>query len=143
MVVVPIAVGWSLLTSSIESQPQIRAEPVGVVRTIDGDTLVVERDGVEERVRLLGIDAPEVERNGSPGEACADEATALMRKLTSQVEVEVVRDSSQPDHDRYGRTLAYVEADGKDVGAELLRSGMAEVYEAAPNIARYADYLVV
>ena len=140
MVILPLAVGWSLLTSSTESQPQVRAEPVGVIRAVDGDTLVVERNGVEERVRLLGIDAPEVERNGNPGEACADEATALMRKLTSQAKVEVVRDPSQPDQDRYGRTLAYVEAAGHDVSAELLRSGMAEVYEAAPNIARYADY---
>lgn len=142
-VILPLAVGWSLLTSSTESQPQFRAEPVGVARVVDGDTLVVERNGVEEKVRLLGIDAPEVERNGSPGEACADEAAALMRRLTGQAEVEVVRDPSQPDQDRYGRTLAYVEADGHDVSAELLRSGVAELYEAAPNIARYADYRVL
>lgn len=118
------------------------AVAVEVVHVIDGDTLIVERDGSEERVRLLGIDAPETARQGQPGEPCADEATALTQELIAAAadEVEVISDSSQPDEDRYGRTLAYVEADGQDVSAELLRAGLAEVYESAPDIARYADY---
>lgn len=116
------------------------AEAVEVVRVIDGDTLIVERDGAEERVRVLGIDAPEVARDGSPGEPCADEATALTERLTGGGEVEVITDPSQSETDRYGRTLAYVEAGGQDVSAELLREGLAEVYESAPDIDRYADY---
>lgn len=116
------------------------AVAVEVVHVIDGDTLIVERDGIEERVRLLGIDAPEMAHEGQPGETCADEATALTQELAARAEVAVISDSSQPDRDRYGRTLAYVEADGQDVSAELLRAGLAEVYEAVPDIARYADY---
>lgn len=53
----------------------------------------------------------------------------------------VVIDPSQSEADRYGRTLAYVEADGQDISGELLSAGLAEVYEAAPDISRYATYV--
>lgn len=140
VVALSVALFWALISLSDEEPQSGHAEVLEVVRVIDGDTLIVERDGGEERVRLLGIDAPEVARDGQPGEPCAAEATALTQELTDRAEVEVISDPSQPDEDRYGRTLAYVEADGRDVSAELLRTGLAEVYEAAPDIARYADY---
>lgn len=79
-----------------------------VEHVIDGDTLIVDNKGVEEHVRLLGVDAPEVAGDGQPGDACADEATALTGRLAATAVVEVVSDPSQPDEDRYGRTLDYV-----------------------------------
>ena len=115
--------------------------PARVVHVIDGDTLVVEREaGEDERVRVLGIDAPEVAREGEPGERCAAEATALTEELTAGGDVTIIPDPSQAETDRYGRTLAYVEVDGEDVGAALLEAGLAEVYRAAPDIDRYAAY---
>lgn len=117
------------------------AATVDVVRVIDGDTLSVERDGAEERVRILGIDAPEVARDGRPGERCADEATALTEELTADAGVVLVTDQSQSETDRYGRTLAYVEAAGQDISGQLLSAGLAEVYESAPDIRRYATYV--
>lgn len=116
-------------------------EAVEVVRVIDGDTIIVDRDGQEERVRILGIDAPEVARDGEAGEACAVEATALTEELTAGADVVVVTDPSQSETDRYGRTLAYVELDDQDLGGELLSAGLAEVYESAPDISRYATYV--
>lgn len=138
---VVIALGVDVLPFQAQPAPA-EGEPVAVelVHVIDGDTIIVDRDGEEERVRVLGIDAPEVAREGESGERCADEATALTEELTAGAEVVVVADSSQEEADRYGRTLAYVEADGQDVSAELLSAGLAEVYESAPDIARYADY---
>lgn len=113
---------------------------VEVVHVIDGDTIIVDRGGEEERVRILGIDTPEVARDGEAGEQCADEATALTEALTVGGTVDLIADPSQSETDRYGRTLAYVEANGTDVGEELLAAGLAEVYEAAPDIARYDHY---
>ena len=113
---------------------------VDVVRVVDGDTIIVARDGEEERVRILGVDTPEVARSGQAGERCADEATAFTEELLSGAEVSIIADPSQAETDRYGRTLAYVEADGVDVSAELLAAGLAEVYESAPDIDRYAEY---
>lgn len=123
-----------------ETDSGSRTETAPVVHVIDGDTLIIERAGQDERVRLLGIDAPEVAHNDSPGESCADEATALTEKLTATAEVTVVADPTQPATDRYGRTLAYVEVEGQDVSAELLRAGLAEVYYSAEDISRYGDY---
>lgn len=115
-------------------------EAVSVVHVIDGDTVIVERNGDEERVRLLGIDAPEVAHGGKPGEPCADEATELTERLTATTAVEIIPDTTQAETDQYGRTLAYIEANGQDVSAELLRAGLAEVYYSAPDINRYGDY---
>lgn len=135
------AVGVDALPFQAKTTPTTGASsPIEVVHVIDGDTIVAERDGQEERVRILGIDAPEVARDNTPGERCADEATALTEELTADAEVVAVTDPSQAETDRYGRTLAYVEADGQDVSAELLSAGLAEIYEAAPDIARYGDY---
>lgn len=137
-----MAGGMDVLPFQPEVEPgQGAYEAVEVVRVIDGDTIIVDRGSQEERVRILGIDAPEVARDGRPGEACAVEATALTEELTAGADVVVVIDPSQSEADRYGRTLAYVEADGQDISGELLSAGLAEVYEAAPDISRYATYV--
>lgn len=137
-----IARGIDLLPSDTSAEP-MAGEGVAaqLVHVIDGDTLIVEREAREdERVRVLGIDAPEVARDGEPGERCAAEATSLTEELTAGGSVTIIPDPSQEETDRYGRTLAYVEVDGEDVGAALLEAGLAEVYRAAPDIERYATY---
>lgn len=136
-----VAVELDALPFQAEDRPgRGEDELVEVLRVIDGDTILVDRDGHEDRVRILGIDSPEVARDGQPGERCANEATALTEELTTEADVVLVADPSQSETDRFGRTLAYVEADGQDVSGALLSAGLAEVYESAPDIARYADY---
>jgi len=73
-----------------------------VVSVTDGDTLVVSQGGTEERVRLLGIDTPEVDDCGYA------EATAAMAALVEGAEVTLVVGNSN-DRDQYGRLLRYVE----------------------------------
>jgi endonuclease YncB( thermonuclease family) len=98
-----------------------------VERVVDGDTV---RLAGGERVRLLGIDAPEM-RKGKPGrsgpfpEPGAAQATEALREMVEGKTVRVVRRG----RDDYGRTLAklYLE-DGTDAGAELLRRGLAARY---------------
>lgn len=139
---VVIALGLDFLPSDSSAEPGAgESVTVQLVHVIDGDTLIVEREaGEDERVRVLGIDTPEVAREGEPGERCAAEATALTEELTAGGDVTITPDPSQAETDRYGRTLAYVEVDGDDVGAALLEAGLAEVYRAAPDIDRYAAY---
>ena len=101
----------------------------------DGDTLVVSQGGTKERVRLLGIDTPEVDDCG-----CA-EATAAMAALVEGAEVTLVVVSSD-DRDQYDRLLRYVEvgAPGEtvDVGLRLLESGLAaEVYDSRIGYPRH------
>lgn len=68
------------------------APPTGLVRVervVDGDTLVVDVQGQRERVRVLGIDAPEVGRDGHPG-CGALEATQRLRALVEHRDVALV-----------------------------------------------------
>jgi micrococcal nuclease len=50
-----------------------------VVYVTDGDTIGVEVDGVEERVRLIGIDTPETKKPDTPVQCFGPEATAFTR----------------------------------------------------------------
>ena len=101
------------------------AERAVVVRVVDGDTLVVQVGGATERVRVLGIDTPEVD----PAECGADRATAQARRLLpAGAIVRLVGDRSQADRDRYDRLLRYVERGGRDVGRLLVARGWARVF---------------
>ncbi|WP_186814574.1 thermonuclease family protein [Actinotalea fermentans] len=106
-----------------------------VTQVIDGDTIEVSRDGVVERVRLLGIDTPERDQCGYA------EATALAADLVTGREVTLVVGSSD-DRDRYERLLRFVEVsvDGVvvDVGLRQLEAGLAaEVYDSRTGYARH------
>jgi len=103
--------------------PAARAEAV-----VDGDTLDVRIGGVTERVRIVGINAPE------RGECRSAEATERLTELVEGAALVLLADES--DRDRFGRLLRYVEADGRDVGEQLVREGAAVVRVSAPDTAR-------
>lgn len=103
-----------------------------VRKVIDGDTVLL--DG-EERVRLLGIDAPEW--NADPGplsrspEEGAHEATEFLRTLVEGKRVRLEQDWQKEDS--YRRTLGYLlREDGSCVNEELLRAGWAFVFTRFP-----------
>ena len=90
-----------------------------VTYVVDGDTLDVARSGVEERVRLIGIDTPE------RGECGFEEAARALTFLALGREVRLVT-SARTSRDRYDRVLAYVDLDdGTDTGLTLLQDGFA------------------
>jgi micrococcal nuclease len=95
-----------------------------VTRVVDGDTVHVRlASGADERVRLIGIDTPEVGRCGAAA------ATALARRLADGRAVVLLGDPTQATRDRYGRLLAYVWISGAgDLGYQQLAHGLARVY---------------
>jgi micrococcal nuclease len=104
-------------------------------RVIDGDTLRVRVGARDEKVRLIGIDTPEV------GECFATQATGAMRRFVLNREVVLTGDRSQTRRDKYGRLLAYVNLpSGVDVGRQLLEKGYAVVYETQRPFARRDAY---
>lgn len=96
----------------------------------DGDTL---RCGAD-RVRLFGVDAPEVRRGQTPAEPFAYEARDELVRLTrGRVGCRVV------DQDRYGRSVGRCWSDASpDLNAALIRSGLATEYRRYSKGA-YAD----
>jgi len=90
-------------------------ERAKVTAIIDGDTIEIEGG---ERVRYIGIDAPETDECYGP------EATEANRELVEGKEIILIRDVE--NRGKYGRLLRYVIADGRFVNAELVRLGYAE-----------------
>ena len=96
----------------------------------DGDTLEL---GDGRKVRLLGIDTPEIGHDGAPSQAYAEEARRLLERLAAPGEALRLRFDSER-FDRYGRTLAHVfRADGGNVQAQLLEAGYATTLVVPPN----------
>jgi len=108
-----------------------------VVRVVDGDTVVLANG---QKVRLLGIDAPEMEKEGQPADFLAHKAKKVLADLIQGKRVRLEYDKLR--YDRYGRILAYLFLpDGSNVNQELVRQGLARVYTIPPNM-RYRQELL-
>jgi micrococcal nuclease len=88
-----------------------------VERAIDGDTIVV---GNNTHVRLLGINTPE------KGEFYYQEAKDFLSNLTLNKTVKL--EYGKDKQDLYGRTLAYIILDGKNLNIEQVRNGFANLF---------------
>jgi micrococcal nuclease len=95
-----------------------------VVRTVDGDTILVTDGTQKEYVRLLGINTPETHKPHWPVERCGPEAEAYTRAALP-VGAKVIVDVEGDRIDHYGRTLGYVFSGGRDVNRELIDKGYA------------------
>lgn len=62
-------------TADAEANTSPEIDSVTVDYVVDGDTIRAMVDGQSERIRLLGIDTPELGSDGHPEERCAREAT--------------------------------------------------------------------
>lgn len=79
-----------------------------VVSVYDGDTIAVSVDGQRERVRIIGIDAPEMARDGAAAECYAQPAASHLQSLVQGKRVHLLADPTQDDRDRYDRLLRHV-----------------------------------
>lgn len=116
------------------------AERATVLRVIDGDTLLVEIDGRRERVRYVGVDAPEIgsQGEGRPTECYGEEALTMHVGLVGGRELALERDAS--DRDRFERLLrhAWVQDDGAwvHVAESLVAAGAARARSYPPDTGR-------
>lgn len=107
-------------------------EVATLVRVVDGDTLLVELDGEEERVRLLNIDTPETVHPQQPVQCMGPEAAERMEGLVSpgdQLSLEF--DEERTDH--YDRLLAGVFLDEVFINEQMARDGFGAPVHYAPN----------
>jgi micrococcal nuclease len=116
--------------------PALSNESALVTGVIDGDTIII-ADG--QRVRYLGIDAPERGKDG-PDEFLAREAYEFNRRLVLHKKVRLMYGPER--RDRFDRLLAYVFLDnGLFVNAELVKKGLALVLYHGPWMERFDDLL--
>ncbi len=117
---------------------QIRIIEARVLKVYDVDTVLAEVGFKRaQRVRVAGIDGPEMGRRGKwPEQPWARQATAWARKLLSGREVRLI----VLETDRYGRLVARVQLlDGTDYGAEAVRLGHAWAFMRYQKIPLYLD----
>lgn len=108
-----------------------------VVRVVDGDTFVIDYNGKEEKVRLIGIDTPEsvhpdASKNTEAGKTASEYTKSLIEGKYVTLEFDV------QERDMYGRFLAYVYVDGYMLNKKLLEEDYAVVATYPPNT-KYVD----
>ena len=102
-----------------------------VTHVSDGDTVWVQPDsgGQPLKIRMEGIDAPEICQIGGKASRAALQALTLNRTLEVSIRA----------HDDYGRGLARLRFRGKDLGAEMVRTGQAWSYRWRQSSGPYAS----
>lgn len=104
----------------------------------DGDTLQL-NDG--RKIRLIGINAPELKSDGKPAQPYANEAKKALTSLFNK-DKSIALVYGKDKKDRYGRLLAHVFlADGQNVQALLLKQGFANAITIPPNTQFASCYL--
>lgn len=130
--------------ASTGEAPQVSSATV--VEVVDGDTIHVMQAGRREKVRLIGLDAPEYTKSVEP---FGREAGEYARESLDGAHVWLERDAEL--RDRYGRELAYVwmskpgssdpsEVREKLFNAIIVAEGYANARTYPPNV-RYTDDL--
>lgn len=104
---------------------------VTVTKVIDGDTIEVENN---IRVRMIGIDAPEVKSD----ECYEEESTKFLKSLIGNQKVELEKDISETD--KYGRILRYVYKDGVLVNELMVARGYAKSSSYPPDTKYQKDF---
>jgi endonuclease YncB( thermonuclease family) len=125
-----LAVLALMLSGSGVASAEVASGSASVVRVVDGDTVDVQFGELgTERLRLIGIDTPEVVDPRKPVQCFGREASAHAHDLLDGQVVSVELDASQGERDVYGRLLAYVWlADGRNFGEVMIADGFAHEY---------------
>ena len=135
-----------LVSSSVYAQQKTL-----VTRIIDGDVIQVLYGGVEKRVRLIGIDAPESRidrkalKDANMSEHDIEAIVEMGAKAKAYVNGLIKRGNfitiefDEKEMDRYGRLLCYVYlSNGKMLNEEIVKAGYANVKAIPPNV-KYKD----
>jgi micrococcal nuclease len=136
-----------LLPSALLAERSARTLPAEVLWITDGDTIVIRLQGHKERVRLIGIDAPECRPNPKAQKdsiRTGDDLrtiTEMGRRSTRYVQSilkpgdHVSVELDVQERDKYGRLLGYVWLqDGRMLNEEIVRDGYASLMTYPPNV---------
>jgi endonuclease YncB( thermonuclease family) len=120
---------FSVFTLSIfasnQTNPHPRSIHVTVVKVSDGDTVQGETpEGTKLKIRLYGIDAPEVAHGKIPGQPMGKESLIVLKNkvLNKNVKIDLL------DVDRHRRIVALLWMGSRNINLEMVKEGYAEAY---------------
>ena len=130
-----------VIGESLLANEDIRKSPTyKVLRVVDGDTIHINYNGKDEKIRFIGLDTPETKDPRKPIQCFGREATAKMIEFAENKNVRLEFDKTQGERDKYGRLLAFVYGeDNKNLAYEMIRQGYGNEYTYNSNPYKYQN----
>jgi len=131
-IIISLHLVWGVCTAHASGCPAVNSsERVQVAFVYDGDTVKL-TDG--RRLRIIGINTPEISHTGQPSQALAAQAKASLTDLLDKHSRVLFLQYGQEHHDHYGRLLAHAFLeDGNNLAVHLLEQGLATALVVPPN----------
>jgi micrococcal nuclease len=118
-------------STAARAAPSSGGGTVPVLKVTDGDTIHVRYQGRDERVRLIGVNTPEVDWYGGEAQCFGDEAGRYAQGRLTDATVQLVFDVDL--RDRYDRLLAYVYLGSELFNLTLVQQGYARADPVPPD----------
>tara|TARA_B100000886_G_scaffold189086_1_gene130035 strand:- start:3249 stop:3650 length:402 start_codon:yes stop_codon:yes gene_type:complete len=115
-----------LLTTYVSADIKIRKQ--NDLYCYDGDTCYVTYKGKNDKVRLLGLDTPEISNPKCEQEyALGIDARNFVNNLIS--EGVSIKFKTEYNRDFFGRILSYIIVDGENVSKKMVSNGLGVIYD--------------
>ena len=135
---VAVAICTSCASPAAWTAPSSSGTVVPVLKVTDGDTIHVRYQGRDERVRLIGVNTPEVDWYGGEAQCFGDEAGRYAQGRLDGATVRLVFDLDL--RDRYDRLLAYVYVGNELFNLTLVQQGYARADPVPPDTRMAAQF---
>ncbi len=130
--------GLAMQQQSSANQTPTALGEYRVSKVVDGDTIEVSMDGRLQKVRLIGMDTPEVVDPRKAVQCFGREASAEAKRRLSDKVIRLEYDVQVGEQDKYGRRLAYVYLpDGSNYAEGMIRDGFAKEYTYQGQVYKY------
>jgi len=117
------------ITTVTPAVTTVPASLVKVTKVIDGDTIMVSINDLDQAIRLIGVDTPETVDPRKPVQCFGKEASNYVKHLVEGKNVVLDSDHTQEDKDKYNRLLRYVRLeDGTFVNQKIIEDGFGFEY---------------
>lgn len=125
--------GLSNQLPAFQNNPDLNPGFYRVTQFDDGDTLIVDMNGRDEKIRFIGVDTPETHDPRKPVQCFGRAASAFTAGLIGDKPVRLEADPTNTNRDRYNRLLRYAYLqDGTLVNAEIIKQGYGFAYLSFP-----------
>lgn len=104
-----------------------------VTEVFDGDTIQVNMNGKQEKIRLIGVDTPETHDPRKPVQCFGKAASEFTSQKLLNQRVRLESDPQSTNRDRYDRLLRYVyDSNGTLINQQLIADGYGFAYTGFP-----------